>query len=219
MDHRLRVAVAAALAAVAIAAGAGPAGAGPAEAPDVAGWIVENPAPNGMSETNEGAVTITNVTSGVTVSCPAVSGAVRADTDTIRPQDVFGETGFTHYGYEGGGCTAPTPIAGVLSSPGMVFHPQTYDAGADRVTGLALPWFWASAIEAPDCFIEMNATDPDSEAPLTYDNRTGTLELGPVVAEVGRVEGTGCAALAQVGDSMTFETTLVATPAFTVLPF
>jgi hypothetical protein len=217
MEHRMRVAVAAVVAAVAVAVGAGPAGAGPAEAA-ADGWIVENPDPDGMFETYEGSVTVTNVTSGAAVSCPLLDGWGSADSGTLRPQDTFGETGFTRYGYEGGGCTAPTPITGVLSSPGMVFHPQTYDAGADRVDGSALPWLWASAIEAPDCWIDMYAVDSDAPAPLSYDNEAGTLDLGPVVAEVAAADGAGCAALAQVGDSVTFETTLVATPVFTVRP-
>jgi hypothetical protein len=222
MEHRMRVAVAAVatavVAAVAVAVGAGPAGAGQAEAA-VDGWIVDNPDPDGMFETYEGSVTITNVTSGAAVSCPVLEGWGSADSRTLRPQDVFGETGFTTYGYEGGGCTAPTPITGVVSSPGMVFHPETYDAGADRVDGSAYPWLWASAIEAPDCWIDMYAVDSDAAAPLTYDNGTGTLDLGPVVGEVTAADGAGCAALAQVGDSVTFETTLVATPVFTVHPF
>lgn len=217
MEHRMRVAVAAVVAAVAVGVGAGPAGAGPAEAA-VDGWIVDNPDPDGMFDTDEGSVTVTNVTSGVAVSCPLLQGWGSADSATLRPQDTFGETGFTSYGYEGGGCTAPIPITGVLSSPGMLFHPQTYDAGADRVDGSAYPWLWASAIEAPDCWIDMYAADSDAPAPLTYDNETGTLDLGPVVAEVAAADGAGCAALAQVGDTMTFETRLVATPVFTVRP-
>ena len=220
MEHRLRVAVAAVVAAVAVAGGGSPAGAGPAEAPDadVTGWLVENPDPDGTFEIHEGSATVTNVASGATVSCPVLSGWGRADDGTLRPQDLFGETGGTAYGYEGGGCTAPRPIDGIISSPGMVFHPETYDAAADRVDGAAYPWLWVSGIDAPDCVIDMYAVDANAPAPLTYDNRTGTLDIGPVVGEVTRADGAGCAGLARVGDSVTFETTVVATPVFTVRP-
>jgi hypothetical protein len=101
----------------------------------------------------------------------------------------------------------------------MAFWPEAYDAAADRVSGAALPWLWALAIEAPGCWVEMYAEDPDfQQAPLTYDNRTGTLDIGPVEVVVTLADGAGCAGLAQAGDAMTFEATLVATPAFTVRP-
>ena len=225
MGHRMRsaVAAAAAVAAVTVVSGAGAAeaadtaGAASGPSPAGTGWVVANPDPDGLYETHEGSATLVNVTSGVTVSCTAIGGWGRADSGTLRPQDVFGETGMTTYGYEGG-CTGPAPGSGLVSTPGMVFAPEAYDAATDTIDGAAYPWLWALALDAPGCFVEMYAEDPDAAAPLTYDNGTGALEIGPVVAVVTSTDGPACAGLAQVGDTMAYEASLVATPTFTVRP-
>lgn len=218
MLHRMGAAAAAIVATLVVAVGAGPAAAGPAEAPasTPTGWVVDNPSANGVYETNEGSATVVLAT-GAAVSCPVVSGWGRADSGTLRPQDVFGETGATHYG--GGGCTGPGGASvDIGSSPGMVFAPESYDAETDVVTGSALPWVWGMFMDWADCQIDMYPLDSNAPAPLTYDNRTGTLDLGPVAVEVTRAAGPGCVGLAQVGDHMTFQTTVVATPRFTVRP-
>jgi hypothetical protein len=211
--HRMG-AIAAALATVGMAvavAGVAPAS---ASAPET-GWVVENPQADGLYETNEGSVTVANVTTGATISCSEVSGWGNADSGTIRPQDWFASSGITVYS----ACTGPgaTDLE-VISSPDMIYTPGSYDAGADRVTGTAYPLAWGLFLDAPDCQVDMYSQDEFLSAPLTYDNPTGTLDVDPLEVTVTRADGAGCAGVAAVGDVVTFATTLVATPAFTVRP-
>jgi hypothetical protein len=222
-------AIAAALATVAVAVTTvvAPAGAAPASAStpsstrtststSESGWVVENPRVDGLYETNEGSVTIANVTTGATISCSGVSGWWgRADSGTIRPQDWFANSGVTVYD----ACTGPGPAdLQVISTPDLVFLADSYDAGADRVSGTAYPLTWGLFLDSPDCQVDMYAPDADVSAPLTYDNPTGTLDVEPVEVVATRAEGPGCAGVAAVGDVLTFATTLVLTPAFTVRP-
>jgi hypothetical protein len=221
MEHGMRTVVAGVAAALAVGLGAGPAAASepaaePASAP--AGWVVENPRADGTFDTNAGSATIVDTTSGVTLSCPAIGGWGRAPSGMLRPQDLFGESGVTTYSDEGGGCTGPADGVEIFSSPGILFAPGVYDAAADRVDGAAYPELWVLGIEAPGCSVDIYAQDPLAPAPLGYDNGTGTLDIGPVESVVTRADGTGCAGIAQVGDEVTFATTLEATPVFTVRP-
>lgn len=224
MAYRRGAAVAAIVAALAVptVAVAGPAEAGPGDSTATAatatatGWVVENPSANGVFETNAGSTTVGGTAGGGTISCPVVSGWGRADSGTLRPNDFFGETGVTN----ATPCTGGPGAAGleVISSPGTVFVPETYDTAADRISGSAYPWLWGLFLEAPDCQVDLYAVDPNAPVPFTYDNPTGTLDAGPFDVVVTRAEGAGCADLAAVGDELTYDTTLVATPAFTVRP-
>ena len=216
MQHRIRTVVAAVVVASAAASGVGPAAAAPAEAAEPTGWVVENPRADGLFLTDEGSATVVNVTTGATVSCPVLYGSGEARSRTMRPQDLFGSTEFTAYGYEAGGCTGPG--LGILSTPNLGFAVDAHDAAADRVDGSAVPLGWGFALDAPDCLAEAYPEVVGAASPLTYDNRTGAFEIGPVDVVVTRADGPGCAGLARVGDDMTFEATLVATPAFTVRP-
>jgi hypothetical protein len=213
--RRMRVTAVAIAVSVMIVGGAGPAaaGAGPTEA-SATGWLVENPRTDGLFDTHEGSATI-GLASGVTISCPLVDGWGRADSGTLRPQDLFGETGINTFA----GCTG-TGAAGleVVSSPSMGLAPDAYDAGADRISGSALPQVWGLFLDAPDCELTLYAVDSDAPAPLTYDNRTATLDVGPIPVVVDEAAGTGCAGLGEVGDEMTYAFTYVATPGFTVRP-
>jgi hypothetical protein len=106
----------------------------------------------------------------------------------------------------------------VFSSPGTVFVAETYDAASDRISGSAYPWLWGLFLETPDGQVDLYPADSNAPVPFTYDNRTATLDAGPVGLVVSRADGTGCTDLAEVGDELTFETTLVVTPRFTVRP-
>jgi hypothetical protein len=215
--HRMGVGVAAVVAVLAVAVGGGRAGADPAEfgTSTVTGWVVDNPRADGLYETREGSVTIVGVAGGGTISCALVDGWGWADSGTLRPNDFFGGTGGTTYG----GCTGPggTDLE-VWSSPDMVFVPETYDAEADRLSGSAYPLTWGLFLDSPDCQVSLYPLDSNAPAPHSYDNRTATLDAGPVTVVAARADGTGCGALGEVGDELTFETTFVATPGFTVRP-
>lgn len=217
MVHRRHVVRGAIVAALAVAVGAGPAAAEPAEAPapTVTGWVIENPRADGLYDTFEGSTTIV-LASGETVSCPLIDGWGRAHSGTVRPQDWFAVSGVTAFD----NCTGPGAAAElqVWSSPEMVFAPDAYDAAADRIMGTAYAWTWGLFLETPDCQVDVYAADPDGQAPLTYDNPTATLDTEPLAVVATRADGPGCAGLAQVGDELTFETTFVATPGFTVRP-
>jgi hypothetical protein len=211
--HRISAAVAAIVVTTAVAAGAGQAAAGTAEAGTAAGWVVENPRPDGVFDIGDGSASLRFA--GGTIECPVVAGWGRADSGTLRPNDFFGETGVTSYA----DCTGPgTAGLTVDSSPGTVFVPEAYDAGADRISGSAYPWTWGLFLTAPECQVDLYPQDSNAPAPLTYDNATATLATGPVDLVVTRAEGTGCADLPEVGDEVTYETTVVATPGFTVRP-
>lgn len=196
---------------------AGPAGAGAGTRADaaVSGWVVANQDPDGMFTTDEGSITIAGVGGGE-VSCPLASGFGWADSGTLRPQDFFGEVGTTTYD---AGCTGPGSAGlAVYSSPGTVLVAETYDAATDEIEGSAYPWLWGLFMETPGCQIDLYPVDSNAGAPLTFANATATLELGPVEVAVTRAEGAGCAGLPAVGDELTAELTLVATPGFTVHP-
>ena len=218
MQRRIRTVVAAVAVASAAMGGAGPAAAGPAEATEPAGWVVENPWANGNFLTDEGSTTIVNVRTGATVSCPVLQGSGWTRNGTVAPTALFGSTQFTTYGYEAGGCTGPTPVLGVISTPNLYFAADAYDAAADRVHGSAVPLGWGALLDTPDCQVDMYPEEVATDWPLTYDNSTGILDIGPVDVVVTAADGAGCAGLAQVGDPLTFEATLVASPIFTVRP-
>jgi len=213
MTHR--TAGIAAVALVAALAGTPAVAADEAPSPAATGWVVENPSPDGIFATNEGSVSVVGAGTGVAITCPVLSGWGRADSATLRPNDFFGETGVTN----AGDCTGPGSAGvEVISSPGTVFVAETYAAAADRIGGSAYPWLWGLFLEAPDCQVDLYAVDANAPAPLAYDNATATLEAGPIDVVATRAEGTGCADLATVGDRMTFQARLVATPGFTVHP-
>ena len=177
-----------------------------------------NPRADGGYDTDAGSASV-HLASGATIECSVTAGWGRADSGTSRPNDFFGETGVTTYG----GCTGPGPAGlEVISSPGMVFVAEAYDAGTDRISGSAYPWTWGLFLDAPDCQVVLYAQDANAPAPLAYDNATTTLDLGPIAVVVTRADGAGCAGLAAVGDEATYETTVVAgseaTPGFTVRP-
>jgi hypothetical protein len=221
--HRMNVVGAAVVGALALAlgAGVGPAAGDPAEAeaaapaPTVTGWVVENPRADGLYDTFQGSATIGGAAGGTTITCPLTDGWGRAESGTVRPQDWFASSGVTTYG----GCTG-SGVAGleIVSSPEMIFAPDAYDSAADRIIGSAYPGVWSLFLDAPDCQVDLYAVDSDAPTPLTYDNRTGTLDVDPIPVVATRAEGPGCAGLAQVGDVLTFEPTVVATPVFTVRP-
>lgn len=184
-----------------------------AQAP-VSGWVVENQDPEGMFLAAEGSIRVIGAAGG-TVTCSLTDGFGWADSATLRPQDTFAEVGITSYS----GCSGPGPAGmQVFSTPGTILHAETYDAATDRITGSAYPWMWGMLMDAPDCQIELYPIDHDAGAPLTFDNRTATIELGPLEVQVTAVDGAGCAGLAAVGDEMAVELTVVASPGFTVHP-
>jgi hypothetical protein len=153
--RRMSVTAAAIAASVIIAGGAGPAaGAGPGPGPaetTATGWLVENPRADGLFDTHEGSATI-GLADGATISCPLVDGWGRADSGTLRPQDLFGETGVNTYA----GCTGDG-AAGleVFSSPSLGFAPEAYDTATDRISGSAYPQVWGLFLDAPDCEITL----------------------------------------------------------------
>jgi hypothetical protein len=217
--RRISAAVAAIVAATAgaVTVGAGQVAAD-AAAGTAAGWVVVNPRADGGYDTDEGSASL-HLAGGATISCPLTAGWGRADSATLRPNDFFGETGVTTYG----SCAGPGPAGvDVISSPGMVFVAEAYDAGADRITGSAYPWTWGVFLDAPDCQVDLYPRDSNAPAPLTYDNATSTrpatLTTGPIDVVVARADGAGCAGVAAVGDEATYETTVVASPGFTVRP-
>jgi hypothetical protein len=180
----------------------------------VTGWVVDNPRADGLYDTHQGSATI-GLASGATISCSLVDGWGRAESGTLRPQDWFASTGVTSYG----GCTGAGPAGvEVFSSPEMIFAPDSYDAGADRITGSTYTWIWGLFMDAPDCQIDLYPVDSDAPVPLTYDNPTATLDTGPIVVVATRADGAGCAGLAEVGDVLTYDTTFVVTPGITVRP-
>ena len=134
---------------------------------------------------------------------------------TVRPQDWFASSGIISYADCAGPGAAGLEVA---STPGMVFAPDGYDAETDRITGTTYTMTWALGLLTPDCTITLYPPDDTVGTPLTYDNPTATLHTGPVALVVALVEGTGCDDLAHVGDEMTFETTIVPDPGFTVRP-
>jgi hypothetical protein len=218
MVYRIKAArVAMVAAALTVAVGAGPAAAEEAETPAAAvtGWVVENPRPDNLYDTFEGSVTL-GLASGETVSCSEADGWGRADSETLPPGGWYAVSGVTAYT----GCTGPGAAADlqVFSTPEMVFGAETYDAAADRVTGPAFGWIWGLFLDTPDCQIDLYIEDPDIGVPVTYDNRTKTFDTGTFTLVATRADGAGCAGLVAVGDLVTYETTFVATPGFTVRP-
>jgi hypothetical protein len=176
--------------------------------------VVENPRPDGLYDTYEGSATV-GLANGATITCSVVDGWGRAESETLRPDGYFAGTGVTAYQ----GCTGPGAAdVQVFSSPDMVFVADTYDPATDRITGVHYAWVWGLFLDAPDCQIDLYPVDPNGEAAITYDNRTKTLDTSPLAVVATRADGAGCAGLAQVGDELTFETTFVATPGFTVRP-
>ena len=205
------------VAALAAGMGAGPAGGTTAAAPGgpaAEGWVVENARADGFYETYAGSATIVDA-DGATVACPVVSGWGYAEDGTVRPQDSFASAAWTIYS----GCTGPwAEDVEVISSPDLWFMAQGYDASADLVTGVTYPLAWGVFLDAPECDVSLYQPVNDVVAPMSYDNRTATVRSGRLVVEVHQVDGTDCAGLPQVGDEVTFETTMVMSPAFTVRP-
>jgi hypothetical protein len=178
------------------------------------GWIVENPHPDDLFETRAGAASIVDSATGATISCAAVDGIGRADSGTIRPNDWFGATIMTTYT----SCTGPAGSGIEVFSPEIRMVPTTYDPVTDSLSGFAIVDIWGLFPTAPGCDVTLYATNPLYEAPMTYDNGTSTIDIGPVTAEVYEATGPDCSAFPPVGGEMTFETTLVASPGFTVRP-
>lgn len=211
------VAVVTVVAALAAGMGAGPAAGMTAAEPGgsaAEGWVVENARADGFYDTDGGSATVVDA-GGATLACPVVSGWGYADNGTVRPQDSFASSGGTLYS----GCTGPgAEEVQVLSSPGLQFIAEGYDASADLVTGVTYPLLWGLFLDAPDCDVSLYPPVNDVVAPLSYDNRTATLRSGPLAVVAERVDGTDCAGLPQVGDEVTFETTMVMSPGFTVRP-
>jgi hypothetical protein len=219
MPRSTRAALARTAIALAITAGAGTglATAGAATAATEAvttGWIVENPHPDDLFETREGSATIVDSATGATISCAVVDGVGRADSGTIRPNDWFGATIMTTYT----SCTGPGGPGIEVFSPEIRMVPTAYDPVTDSLTGFAIVDIWGLFPAAPGCDVTLYATNPLYEAPMTYDNGNSTIDIGPVTAEVYEATGPGCSAFPPVGGEMTFETTLVASPGFTVRP-
>jgi hypothetical protein len=191
--------------------GAGPAGAAPGEGavPAVDGWVVENPRADGLYDTFEGSARLVGG-SDVAIGCSAADGWGRADNETVPAESFVAGTGVTGYT----GCAGTEgPDVQLYSSPDMVFVAEAYDATADRIAGSAYVWTWGLFLVAPDCDLTMYAADSDVAVPFTYDNPTGSFDIGPLVVSVHSADGTGCAGIAQIGDLLTFDTDTVATPA------
>jgi hypothetical protein len=178
------------------------------------GWVVENPRADNLFDTTAGSATIVDSTTGATIACSAVEGIGRADSGTIRPNDWFGSTVMTAYS----SCTGPgTPDAEVFS-PEIRLAPTSYDPATDIVTGFGIVDIWGLFPTTPTCDVTLYPTDPLVEVPMTYDNGTKTVELGPVTTAVYEATGADCSAFPAEGQEMTFSTTLVASPGFTVRP-
>ena len=214
--RRTCVAVVTVAAALAAGTGAGPvagmATAGPG-GPAAEGWVVEGARADGFYETDAGSATVVGA-GGATLACSVVSGWGYAANGTLRPQDSFASSGGAVYS----GCTGLGPEGvEVISSPGLLFIAEGHDASADLVTGVTYPLTWGLLLDAPECDVSLYPA-VDDVAPLSYDNRTATLRSGRLAVVAEQVEGTDCAGLPQVGDEVTFETTLVMSPAFTVRP-
>jgi len=228
MSRSTRAALARTVIALAVTAGAGTglttagaattaAAAAEAEAGPVAvttGWVVENPHPDDLFETREGSATIVGSATGATIDCAVVDGVGRADSGTIRPNDWFGATIITTYT----SCTGPGGPGIEVFSPEIRMVPTAYDPVTDSLTGFAIVDIWGLFPTAPGCDGTLYATDPLVEVPMSYDNVTSTIEIGPVTTEVDEATGPDCSAFPPVGGEMTFETTLVASPGFTVRP-
>ena len=221
MPHRTRPRWAGMVAALAVVLGAAPADAAPGTgtAPTLAapaGWSVENLNPDGWSyEFASGSATLVDTGSGATISCQAYGGWGRALNGTIPQDGSIGENWASIYD----SCTGPGAEDLEVDSIYLWYGPTDYDAGADRVTGWAAADIWTLGLTWPDCLVDMYNVDPNTHVPMTYDNRSRTLTFGPITASVMKADGDGCAGRPDVGDVMTFETTLVvAAPGFTVRP-
>jgi len=161
-----------------------------------------------------GSATIVDSTTGGTISCAAVEGIGRADSGTIRDNDWFGATVMTGYG----SCTGPGSAGLEVFSPEIRLAPTSYDAATDVVTGFAIVDIWGLFPTTPGCDVTLYPTDPLAEVPMTYDNGSTTVDLGPVTTAVYEATGPDCSAFPGQGEEMTFATTLVASPGFTVRP-
>jgi hypothetical protein len=218
MPQIMPAALAGTVAALAIALGAGPSAAGTITASGptspVTSWVVENFRADGTFDTPAGSATIVDAATGATISCETIDGLGRADSGTYRPQDSFATTYITQYG----SCAGPGATGFEVFSTGYRLRATGYDAGADSITGLAIVDIWEMWLTTPECDVSLFPTDPLAQVPLTYDNRTSTVDTGTVTVAVYVTSGTDCAGLPEVGDEMTFETTLVASPGFTVRP-
>ena len=214
MRFRIGAAVAAIVVGTAVTAGAGTAAAAPVEAEAVTGWVVSTPDTDGIYEIHQGNASV-RLASGTTMSCPIASGWGRASARTVPGNGGYSETGNTAFGR----CTG-SPVAGlqVLSAPHMGITASTYDAVADRVAGPAYPRMWGLFLDAPGCRVSLYPEDPTAGVPSSYHNRTATLGIGPIDVVVARADGPACAGLAAVGDEVTYRSSVVATPGFTVRP-
>jgi hypothetical protein len=153
--------------------------------------------------------------SGATISCQTSGGWGRALDRTIPQDGAIGENWGSIYD----SCTGPGADGLEVQSVYIWYGPTDYDAETDRVTGWASADLWALGLIWPDCEVDLYNVDPSTHVRMTYDNRSRTLTFGPITASVDRTSGVGCAGLPEVGDVMTFETTLdVASPGFTVRP-
>lgn len=219
MRRSLRATAGAALmAALVVTLGTGPAAGGPFRASErpapVDGWVVENPRPDGTFDAVAGSATIADTVTGDTISCTTVDGWGNADSGTLRPQDWFAWARMTTY-------TSCTGLGGTweyVFSPEIRVGADHYDPATDRITGDATVDIWGLFPTATGCDLSLYPIDPQAEVPMTYDNRSHTMDIGPVELVVEVADGPGCAGLPEVGDRMTFETTLVASPGFTVRP-
>jgi hypothetical protein len=215
--RRTCVAVVTVVAALAAGTGAGPAAGMAAAGPGgsaAGGWVVENARADGFYDTDGGSATVVDA-GGATLACSVVSGWGYADNGTVRPQDSFASSGVTLYS----GCTGPgVEDVQVVSSPGLDFVAEGYDASTDLVTGVTYPLLWGLFLDAPECDVSLYPPVNDVVAPLSYDNRTATLRSGQLTVVAVQVDGTDCPGLPQVGDEVTFETTMVVSPGFTVRP-
>lgn len=219
MPHITRTVLAGTVAALAIALGVAPATAepvpsGPASGGPVDGWVVENPRADGSFDTRAGSATVVDPDTGATLSCAAIDGLGYAESGTYRPQDWFASTYISQYG----SCTGPGATGLEVFSPEIRFVATAHDPAADRVTAVGIVDIWGLLLTRPSCSVSLYPTDPLDLVPLTYDNRTATFATDPVTVEVSDAVGDECTGLPEVGDVLTFGTTLVASPGFTVRP-
>ena len=214
MRLRIGAAVAAIMAGAAVTAGVGTAAAAPVEAEAATGWVVTTPDTDSLYEIHQGTASV-RLAGGTTMTCPVISGWGRASAGTVPANANYSETGATGFGR-----CAGSPVAGlqVVSAPHMGITATAYDAAADRVAGPAYPRMWGLFLDAPGCRVSLYPEGPNAGVPSSYDNRTATLGIGPIDVVVARADGTACAGLAAVGDEVTYRSTVVATPGFTVRP-
>lgn len=221
MPHCARLKWAGMVAALAVVLGAAPVVAAPGPMPASAlaapvGWVVENLNADGWSyEFASGSATLVDDGPGAMISCQTYGGWGRALDGTIPQDGAIGENWASIYD----SCTGPGADGLEVESIYLWYGPTDYDAEADRVTGWAAADIWTLGLTWPDCLVDLYNLDPSTHVPMTYDNRSRTLTFGPITATVARADGGGCAGRPEVGDVMTFETTLVvASPGFTVRP-